>query len=229
MMIVSLMRRRAHRTMVRPANPMTRDTAQRTHQPTPNEALAMLVEGNRRYVEDRPRHPHQRRTHRHHTAAGQHPFAAILGCGDSRVPPEIVFDEGLGDLFVIRSAGHIVDDALIGSLEFAVGEFGIPLVLVLGHERCGAVKAAVEEVLDGGAAPGHIESVLAAIRPAVELAQSQGASDVVDATVRANVELVVGQLRSDEPILAERVQSSRLRIVGAYYNLEDGAVSVIVP
>jgi carbonic anhydrase len=201
---------------------------QRLHQPLPGEALEMLLEGNRRYVEDRPRHPHQRRTHRHQVAAGQHPFAAILGCGDSRVPPEIVFDEGLGDLFVIRSAGHIVDDALIGSLEYAIGELGVPLILVLGHERCGAIKAAVEEVLDGGEAPGHIEAVLAAIKPAVVVAQGRG-GDLVDEAVRANVELVVGQLRRDEPILDERVRSGRLRIVGAYYNLEDGAVSVIVP
>ncbi len=218
--------------VTRATQPVPPTQEQRVKQPGPDEALAMLLDGNRRYVEDRPRHPHQRRTHRRHVSAGQHPFAAIMGCGDSRVPPEIVFDEGLGDLFVIRSAGHIVDEALVGSLEFAVGEFGVPLILVLGHERCGAVKAAVEEVLEGGAASGHIESVLEAIRPAVEEARGRHAgdgSDLVDEAVRSNVELVVGQLRSDEPILAERVQAGQLRIVGAYYNLEDGAVSVIVP
>ena len=202
---------------------------------TPAEALITLLDGNRRYVEERPRHPRQDAAHRREVAAGQHPFAVVLGCADSRVPPEIVFDVGIGDLFVIRSAGNVVDEAIIGSLEYAVAEFDVPLVLVMGHERCGAVRAAVDaEAHLSGEPAGHIGAVVRAIRPAVRAAAAAGATgddpvDPLDRAVRSNVAMVVDRLRADELVLAPAVRAARLGIVGAYYDLEDGVVSVIVP
>lgn len=220
---------------------------------TPDQALAALLEGNARYVRNQPRHPHQRATHRRHTAAGQHPFAVVLGCADSRVPPEIIFDEGIGDLFVVRTAGHIVDDAVVGSIEYAFLEFGAPLVLVLGHERCGAVKAALETATGdrragaGPAAPaGHIGAVVEAILPAIRSAgldgggetdrqdrqdgqDGQDADERLDRAVRANVAQAVETLRADEPLLAPAVRAGRLRVVGARYDLNDGVVAVILP
>ncbi len=154
-------------------------------------------------------------------AAGQHPFAVILGCADSRVPPEIIFDQGLGDLFVIRVAGNILDDAILGSIEYAVEELGTSLVLVLGHERCGAVAATVKHA----EVPGHISTLLSAIQPAVDRAKNES-GDLLDNAVRANIRLVVEQLKSSMPV-AEFVQDDRLNVVGAQYNLDHGAVEII--
>ncbi|HEY4484757.1 MAG TPA: carbonic anhydrase, partial [Nitrospiria bacterium] len=128
------------------------------HGLNPDKALTMLMEGNARYVEGKMLHPNQAADRMGELAKGQHPFAVILGCADSRVPPEIVFDQGLGDLFVLRVAGNIADDAVIGSIEYAVEHLGTTLVFVLGHERCGAVSAAVEVVTKGAKVPGHIGS-----------------------------------------------------------------------
>jgi carbonic anhydrase len=195
-----------------------------------------LLDGNRRYVSARPRHPHQDAAHRRDIATGQHPFAVILGCADSRVPPEIVFDVGLGDVFVLRSAGNIVDEAILGSLEYAVAEFHVPLILVLGHARCGAVRAAVDvEAHLAGEPTAHIGAVVQAIRPAVRAASAlqttPGApnDDPMDRAVRANVALVVDRLRADELLLAPAIRAGHLAVVGTYYDLEDGVVSVIVP
>lgn len=155
-------------------------------------------------------------------ATGQHPFAVILGCADSRVPPEIIFDQGLGDLFVIRVAGNIVDDAILGSIEYAVEELGASLVLVLGHEKCGAVSATIKhaEVL------GHISTLLDAIQPAVDAVRAEP-GNLLDNAVRANIKLVVEQLQSSFPV-AELVKSDRLKIVGAQYKLDCGTVEVLV-
>jgi carbonic anhydrase len=154
-------------------------------------------------------------------AAGQHPFAIILGCADSRVPPEIIFDQGLGDLFVIRVAGNILDDAILGSIEYAVEELGTALVLVLGHERCGAVAATVKhaEVV------GHISTLINAIQPAVDRAKNKP-GDLLDNAVRANIELVVAQLKSSMPV-ADLVLKNKLTVVGAQYNLKCGSVDLI--
>jgi carbonic anhydrase len=154
-------------------------------------------------------------------AAGQHPFAIILGCADSRVPPEIIFDQGLGDLFVIRVAGNILDDAILGSIEYAVEELGTALVLVLGHERCGAVAATVKhaEVV------GHISTLINAIQPAVDRAKNEP-GDLLDNAVRANIELVVAQLKSSMPV-ADLVLKNKLTVVGAQYNLKCGSVDLI--
>ncbi|HEY7392870.1 MAG TPA: carbonic anhydrase [Bryobacteraceae bacterium] len=130
---------------------------------TADTALTRLLDGNQRYARHKERHPDQSAARQKELAGGQHPFAVILGCADSRVPPELLFDQGLGDLFVIRVAGNIVDDAVLGSIEYAVEHLGTKLILVLGHENCGAVSAAVE----GGEAAGHLRAVGTAIQPSV--------------------------------------------------------------
>jgi carbonic anhydrase len=185
-------------------------------------ALDRLKAGNQRYATGKLVHHHQSGRRMRAIAIGQHPFAIVLGCADSRVPPEIIFDQGLGDLFVIRVAGNIIDDAILGSIEYAVKELGTTLVVVLGHERCGAVAATIKhaEVL------GHISTLLNAIQPAVDSAKSEP-GDLLDNAVRANIKLVVEQLKSSWPV-AELVKHNRIEIVGAQYNLDCGTVEVLV-
>lgn len=187
-----------------------------------SQALQKLMEGNHRYVSSKFARPNSSAKRRADVAKGQHPFAVILGCADSRVPPEIVFDQGLGDLFVVRVAGNIADPASIGSIEYAVEHLGVRLVLVLGHERCGAVDATVK----GADAPGHIGKLVDAIRPAVEKIKDQP-GDMVDNAVRANVKLVVEQLETSEGILTDRVVEGKLKIVGGRYDLETGIVEPV--
>ena len=180
------------------------------------------MQGNKRYATSHPQHPHQSVRRRHELEKDQHPFACILSCSDSRVPPEIVFDEGLGDLFVVRVAGNIVDNAVTGSIEYAVEHLGTPVVVVMGHEKCGAVQATL-----GGGEPGtHIQSLVEAISPAVIEAKKKPGEPLVNA-VRANVQLVVQQLRQSRPILAEQLRSHKVRIVGAVYELDSGSVLLL--
>ena len=185
-------------------------------------ARQKLIDGNKRYVEAKLSHPDQTAQRRIEVAKGQHPFAAIVSCSDSRVPPEIIFDQGLGDLFVIRLAGNILDDAALGSLEYAVEHLGVRYIMVLGHERCGAVDATVK----GGEAPGHIGSLVKAIQPAVDKVKNQP-GDLLDNAVRANVIMVVQQLKSSGPILEELVRKGDLTIEGARYDLDDGVVEIL--
>ena len=193
---------------------------------TPAAALARLLAGNQRFVTGRACHPHQSLADLHALAAGQHPFAVTIGCADSRVPPELLFDQGLGDLFDNRVAGNIVDDLLLGSIEFAVEEFGSPLIVVLGHERCGAVKATIEAIESGAGAPGHIGTIVEALRPIVEpLLDHPG--DVIDLAVRANVHAQAAQLTARSELLAAHVHAGDLRIVGARYDLDNGRVTLV--
>ena len=189
---------------------------------TADQILEKLMRGNQRYVDHKLRHPHQTGLQMEEIAAGQHPIAIILGCADSRVPPEIIFDQGLGDLFVIRVAGNILDDAILGSIEYATEEFGVRLVMVLGHERCGAIAAAVQ----GGEALGHISTLVSAILPALQNLEPFPA-DPIEAAVRANVQWVVQQLRRSEPILTSLLEVGKLKVVGARYDLDDGEVQII--
>ena len=190
---------------------------------TPDEALATLKKGNAEFVTDAPFRAAEDRKRRLEIAKAQHPFAILVGCSDSRVPPELLFGRGLGELFIIRVAGNTVDQAGLGSIEFGVAEFGVPLVVVLGHERCGAVKAAVEVVERNATFPGAIGAIVSPIIPAV--LKAKGASgDLVDNAVRENVRQVVARLRTTGPILSEAIQAGRLRIVGARYDLDDGSV-----
>jgi carbonic anhydrase len=191
-----------------------------------DQALQALLDGHRRYLVEQPAHPRQTARRRGEIAQHQNPFAVILGCADSRVPPEIVFDQGLGDLFVIRLAGQVLNDAVLGSVEYAVEHLGVSLVLVLGHESCGAVTATIKAVEQGSSVPGHIESLVDAIKPAVARAQTQP-GDLVDNAVRANVAIIVEQLKSSLPLLAAHVQAGKLKIVGARSDLDDGEIEII--
>jgi len=190
------------------------------------EVLLRLMNGNKLYVAGKPRHPRLTLERRVEVANDQKPFAAILGCSDSRVPPEILFDQGLGDLFVIRVAGNVVDDAVQGSIEYAVEELAVPLVMVLGHERCGAVKAAVEVVEKGGQLPGQIETIINAIKPAVEKAKGKP-GNLLDNAINANVLMVVDKLKVSKPIIAKFVEEGKLKVVGANYGLKSGIVRII--
>jgi carbonic anhydrase len=190
---------------------------------TAREAIDKLVAGNRRFVDGHMAHQHENSEWRAAIAEGQHPFAAVLGCSDSRVPPEIVFDEGLGDLFVIRDAGNVADDDTLGSLEYAVEHLHVPLIVVLGHEGCGAVTAAVNAIVKGEAVEGHVLRLVDDIAPAVWQVKDRG-GDLVDHAVHANVALVVQKLRLCGPILRTHEQKGDVTIVGACYNLHTGVV-----
>jgi len=186
---------------------------------TPDTALAELKTGNDHHVQHRYQHPHETLERQRELVKGQHPHAEILSCADSRVPPEIIFDQGLGDLFVVRVAGNIATDAELASLEYGAAHLQIPLLVVMGHEHCGAVTAAVE----GGNPEGHIGTLVELLRPAVENSRSL-TGDRVENAVRANVELVVKQLRNSTPLLSELVSHNKLKIVGGVYSLDTGKV-----
>lgn len=193
---------------------------------TPEAALRRLIEGNRKYaadaaVEDAHAHAVQRR----HLIHEQRPFAIILGCSDSRVPIEIVFNQSLGDLFVIRVAGNILNDHIIGSIEYAVETFGSPLMMVLGHSNCGAVTAAVESVLHNRAVPSRIATIVDAIRPSVQ--SVRGEEDVLEAAIAENVRSVTATLQQTEPIISAARAKGNLAVVGAEYHLSHGLVSTL--
>ena len=185
-----------------------------------DSAFAELKAGNEHHVAHRYQHPHENAERQRQLVAAQNPHAEILSCADSRVPPEIIFDQGLGDLFVVRVAGNVATDTELGSLEYGAEHLHIPLLVVLGHEHCGAVTAAVQ----AGKAEGHIVSLVDLIKPAVEKTRGMP-GDPVENAVRMNVELVVKQLRSSTPILSELVAHHKLKIVGGVYSLETGAVT----
>jgi carbonic anhydrase len=189
----------------------------------PAEAISKLKEGNARYTSGNLQHPGQTAERRTELAKTQHPFAAIVSCSDSRVPPEVVFDQGLGDLFIVRVAGNLINDEGLGSLEYTVDHLGTRLILVLGHQRCGAVDAARETIAAKGKAPGHIQSLVTAIKPAVEAT----AKEDLDATIKANVKHVVDAVRSSTPILKAAVDSGKIQVIGGYYSLDTGAVTFL--
>jgi carbonic anhydrase len=195
-------------------------------EPAGAPAWQRLLDGNARFVSGQPRHPHQDARRRAELAAGQKPFAVVIGCADSRTSPEILFDQGLGDLFVVRLAGNIVDDAALGSVEFAVAQLGARLIVVLGHEKCGAVQATVG-VVNGDPVPaGHIGSIVEAIKPAAQAAKGRD-GDPVENAVRENVREVVERLKVAAPVLAPLVKAGELKIVGARYDLAAGKVGIV--
>lgn len=185
------------------------------------EALEKLKAGNARYAAGRMSHPDETPARRAELAEGQRPFAVIVGCSDSRVPPEIVFDQGLGDLFVVRSAGNVMDTILTGSVEYAVEHLGVKLVVVLGHEKCGAVTAAVHSVREA-----HITSIVKAIHPAVVQTRKQP-GDAVHNCVVANARHVAEQLRHSHPLLAHKVEKDGVKVVAADYDVATGAVEFL--
>lgn len=187
------------------------------------DSLARLMDGNRRFVSGKLQHPRQDGSTRMAAAKGQKPFAMLVSCADSRVPPEILFDQGIGDLFVVRAAGNIADNVALGSLEYGHAVLGSPLVVVLGHEYCGAVDAAVK----GQEVPGHIAEVVRQIKPAV--AKSRGEIDMLNAAIDYNVRDVTAGLSERSALLREAVSSGKLKVVGARYDLDSGEVTLVEP
>ncbi len=189
---------------------------------TGDEALKRLMAGNAGYAALKSTHPNQTSERRIELKKGQHPFCIILGCSDSRIPPEVIFDQGLGDLFVIRVAGNITGTNVLASIEYAAAHLHVPLLVVLGHSDCGAVKATVAgQVLEG-----HLPSLAAAIEPAVNRLKGQP-GDGVDDIAKANARLVSEQLRQSTPVLSKLVQDGSLRVVAAFYDLDSGLVDLL--
>jgi carbonic anhydrase len=189
-------------------------------QPTKaDQALRELRVGNDHHANHRYSHPHETPKRQHELVGGQNPHAVILGCADSRVPPEIIFDQGLGDLFTVRVAGNVAGVNELASIEYAVEHLHTPLVVVMGHQKCGAVSAAVEGAGEGD----HLPDLIKAIQPAVDKAKHMP-GNVVENAVRNNVEMVVKQVRS-QPVLAPFVKQGKLRVVGAVYSLDTGKVT----
>jgi carbonic anhydrase len=186
------------------------------------EALQRLLDGNRRYVSARLENAGELALQRAACAAEQNPIAVVLGCSDSRVPPSMIFDQGPGGLFTTRVAGNVADDAVLASIEYAVVQLQVPLVVVLGHTRCGAVGAC----LAGVPVEGHLGVLMSAICPAVEQARRME-GDLLDNAIRANVAATVARVRSSGPLLAPRVAGGDLVVVGALYDLDTGAVEVL--
>jgi carbonic anhydrase len=198
------------------------ETPKQEHSRNADSSIQLLTKGNARYLTRHPLHPHQSAQYRVRVSTSQHPFAAVLSCSDSRVPPEIVFDEGLGDLFVVRVAGNVADDFVTGSLEYAAHHLHVPLILVLGHSNCGAVQATIA----GGEPETHVNSLVLAIKPAVEQAAHEK-GDLLTNAVRDNVIRVVEALRTSQPVLAKAVHGEDLKIKGAVYHLDTGKVEFL--
>ncbi|MDQ2807901.1 MAG: carbonic anhydrase [Chloroflexota bacterium] len=193
----------------------------------PDVALQRLLAGNARYVADRAERPSTGVHRRAEIAFDQHPFAVVLGCSDSRVPAELVFDQGLGDLFMVRVAGNFAgDNKALGSIEYAILYLGVRLVLVLGHERCGAVTAALDVANGGADLPGHLYAVVDDILPAVRESQGQPGA-ALDNAVRANIRRATAHLQVAAPVLAPRVAAGTVQVVGAYYHLASGQVTLL--
>jgi carbonic anhydrase len=193
---------------------------------TPDQALARLMEGNAGFVQGRVRADAAQPARRIALAAGQAPFAAILGCADSRTPPELIFQAGLGEIFVVRNAGNVADTGAIGSLEYAVAALGVPLVVVLGHEACGAVAGAVAVAETDLRLPGRINEMVAPILPAA-LAAIRSGGDKVDAAISEHARRMAARLPAESPVLAAAVTTGKLRIVGARYDLDEGRVALV--
>jgi len=195
--------------------------AQNNSDLTPDEALKNLLDGNQRFVQSKRQNPHQDFGRLQEVAKGQKPFAAILGCADSRFPSEIVFDQGLGDLFVCRVAGNVATPEEIGSLEFGTLVLGAKVLMVIGHERCGAVEATIK----GAQVPGQIASLIDAIKPAVSRAKDLP-GDALENTCKANIALQVERLKTS-PVISELITAGKLKVVGGYYDLDTGTVTMV--
>jgi carbonic anhydrase len=192
---------------------------------SPDASLTRLLEGNARYVEGTARR-HDFTHEREALAGGQNPYAGILSCADSRIAPEYAFDSGRGDLFVCRVAGNFANAESIASLEYAVAVLATPLIMVLGHDACGAVDATIKSLKDDKTLPGHLPSLVEALAPAVKAVSQQGGDTLANAT-RQNVLDTVAKLRSATPILSAAVATDKLKVVGGIYRLKDGRVDLV--
>jgi carbonic anhydrase len=193
---------------------------------SPDAALTRLMDGNARYVGNVPL-TRDFTVGRAARVSAQYPVAAVLGCADSRIAPELAFDQGPGDVFVVRLAGNFANDDGIASLEYAVRFLNVPLVMVLGHSNCGAVEAAIKVLKDGAVLPGHLPQLVAAIQPAVAIAQAQGPTNLLDHAIAENVRQNVKRLGTTEPILADLANSGKIKIVGGLYDLATGKVALV--
>lgn len=188
----------------------------------PSPIPQALAEGNARFAAGVSPGPHREIERRQELIKGQHPFAVVISCSDSRVPPELVFDQGLGDLFVVRTAGEVVGDLELGSVEYAVEHLGVPLIIVMGHSQCGAVKAAIA----GGELPPHIAAIAQQISPAVESVRHKR-GDLLQNAVEENVRRVMAQLTKESPIVAHAVHDHHVQIVGEVYDINTGTVNLL--
>ena len=192
---------------------------------SPAAAWTALKQGNERFVAGRPEHPSQSIEHRASLAVAQRPTAVLFGCADSRVAAEIIFDQGLGDMFVVRTAGHVIDSAVLGSIEYAVTVLDVPLIVVLGHDSCGAVKATLD-ALDKGQVPGgFVRDVVERVTPSIMLGRREGLTRVDEFETRHVVE-TGNQLLSRSSAIADRVERNQLAIIGVTYRLADGRVTM---
>ncbi|MFT3867984.1 MAG: carbonic anhydrase [Nibricoccus sp.] len=189
---------------------------------SPDTGLARLTEGNKRFVAGTPARNTPTAQQWAELAKGQHPFAIVLTCADSRLSPELIFDQGLGDLFVLRNAGNLADPHVLGSMEYAVEHLGCRLIIVLGHTKCGAVTAAVS----GGEAPGHIKDIVDDIIPAASMAKKKP-GDPVENAVRINTKFTANAISQAEPILGHAVKAGQLKVVSARYDISTGAVEFL--
>lgn len=209
-----------------PATTAVTPSPSRTAPTDARSGLAALRAGNQRFAQARAEHPNQGIDRQREVTDGQDPFAIVLTCADSRLAPELVFDQGLGDLFTIRVAGNVVDSAVLGSIEYAALHLATPLVVVLGHEKCGAVAAAID-VSAGAATPeGEVASIVSRIMPAVEQARAEGAADLLESAVRINASHCAEQIATAPP-LVDAVTSKALTVVPAYYSLDTARVTFI--
>jgi carbonic anhydrase len=192
---------------------------------SPDEALKLLMNGNRRYVGGTAKR-HDFKHEREPLTQGQNPYAGILSCADSRIAPEYAFDAGRGDLFVCRVAGNFANDDVIASFEYAVAILNTPLLMVLGHKACGAVDASIKSIKDGTTLPGHLPSLVSAIGPAVKAVTDQR-GNMLDNAIRQNVILNVEKLKATAPIIDKALTEKKVRIVGAVYNLDNGRVELL--
>ncbi len=198
------------------ANWLTQKPAIAGNNITPDEALKQLLEGNKRFIENKRKNPNQSMARIQEVAQGQAPFAAILSCADSRVPSEIIFDQGFGDLFVVRNAGNVATPEEIGSLEFGTLVLGAKVLMVIGHKNCGAVKATIE----GKAVPGQIASILDVIQPAINQ------NKTLEENIISNVKLGMNRLQAS-PVISQLIKEGKLKIVGGYYDLDTGKINVV--
>jgi carbonic anhydrase len=203
---------------------MPLEKVQRPENLSVDEALARLRDGNQRFVSGEFHHKHSFAERRLELVNHQHPFATVVACSDSRVSPELLFDQSIGDLFVIRVAGNVVDDVVLGSIEYACLHLGVNLVVVMGHQGCGAVKAAVDNVdIDGPTTHSHLDSIIEAIRPAVRRAREEHPEDMVGASVRENARGAADHIRQSPPIMSELGQQG-VAVRSSYYDMESGKV-----
>lgn len=193
---------------------------------TPSAALQMLLEGNKRFVTGERMHPHQDADHRTALAPAQRPFAVLFGCSDSRLAAEIIFDRGLGDLFVVRTAGHVVGPEILGSIEFAVATLDTPLIAVLGHDSCGAIAATLAAVQDGVPPPGFMRDVVERVMLSV-LAVRDRELESTDAAVDEHIRYTVDLLAQRSSVIAERLATGRCGVVGLSYRLVEGSVRTV--